>query len=119
MDNILAGLLFLPFFSFLALFIYSKATQNSLYSFALFSSGISLLLSLVLWGIFNSNAGGFSFVLNISFIPSFGASFKVGVDGISLFFIILTNLFIYLCILSLSPATPKLSEALINLFLLQ
>ncbi len=40
-------------------------------------------------------------------------------DGISLPFILLTTLFQYLCILSLSPATPRLLDALLALFLLQ
>jgi NADH:ubiquinone oxidoreductase subunit 4 (subunit M) len=44
---------------------------------------------------------------------------KFGVDGISLFFVLLTNIFIYLCILSLNKNTLKIKEVLLHLLFLQ
>jgi NADH:ubiquinone oxidoreductase subunit 4 (subunit M) len=63
--------------------------------------------------------GGFQSVYTLFLIPSFPFSLKLGVDGISIFFILLTNIFIYLCILNLNVSTHKLREALIHLFFLQ
>jgi NADH:ubiquinone oxidoreductase subunit 4 (subunit M) len=63
--------------------------------------------------------GGFQSTYTLDFIPTYSFSLKLGVDGISIFFVILTNLFIYLCIFSLDITTPKLAEALFHLFLLQ
>jgi NADH:ubiquinone oxidoreductase subunit 4 (subunit M) len=44
---------------------------------------------------------------------------KFGVDGISLFFVVLTNIFIYLCILTLNKDTLRLKEVLLHLLFLQ
>jgi NADH:ubiquinone oxidoreductase subunit 4 (subunit M) len=63
--------------------------------------------------------GGVQTTYRFCIAPEFSFSLRFGVDGISIFFIILTNIFIYFCILSLTTATPKLSEALIHLFFLQ
>jgi NADH:ubiquinone oxidoreductase subunit 4 (subunit M) len=63
--------------------------------------------------------GGFQSTYSFYLVPSFSFSLRLGVDGISIFFVLLTNLFIYLCILSLNTTTLKLSEALIHLFFLQ
>jgi NADH:ubiquinone oxidoreductase subunit 4 (subunit M) len=63
--------------------------------------------------------GGFQSTYSFYLAPSFSFALRLGVDGISIFFVLLTNLFIYLCILSLNPSTLKLSEALIHLFFLQ
>ena len=52
-------------------------------------------------------------------IPSFFEQVCFGVDAISIFFVILTNLFIFLCILSLNKNTDRLGEALFYLFFLQ
>ena len=57
---------------------------------------------------------GFSLPL----LPFTVPALHLGVDGISLLFVPLTSLFIYLCILSLNAATPRLREALLALLLL-
>jgi len=63
--------------------------------------------------------GGFQSTYSLTFIPTYTLSLNLGVDGISIFFVVLTNLFIYFCIFSLDTNTPKLAEALFHLFLLQ
>jgi len=62
---------------------------------------------------------GFQDVVHFALRPSFNFSLRLGVDGISLFFILLTNFFIFLCILSLAPQRARLMEALLYLFFLQ
>jgi NADH-ubiquinone oxidoreductase chain 4 len=66
--------------------------------FALGVSLVNFLLSLVLWGEFDSNYNGFQFVQEFAHI-SF-CHLHVGIDGISLFFVILTTFIIPICILS-------------------
>jgi NADH:ubiquinone oxidoreductase subunit 4 (subunit M) len=63
--------------------------------------------------------GGFQLTYSLEFIPTHSFSLQLGVDGISIFFVILTNIFIYFCIFNLDSSTPKLAEALFHLFLLQ
>lgn len=117
--NLLNWIFMLPFFSVLIIFFFNKLGSKFLYDFSLFSAMISFLLSLVLWVAFDQNIGEFQFTYFLNFVPSFVGSLRLGVDGISLFFVVLTNLFIYLCILSLNVQTFKLKEVLLHLFFLQ
>jgi len=64
---------------------------------ALASSLLTFILSLVLWAGFDSNYNGFQFV---SSFPTVTAGEAIGVDGISLFFVLLTTFIIPICILS-------------------
>ena len=117
--DLLILILLIPLLSLTVLFIGNSWKQETQYKFALYVSVISFLVSLILWGALRSTTGGFQETYRFSLIPSFTFALRFGVDGISLFFIILTNLFIFLCILSLNKATPRLNEALIHLFFLQ
>jgi len=65
---------------------------------ALGISLINFIFSLVLWGEFDSNYNGFQFVQE--FIQISFCHFHVGVDGISIFFVLLTTFIIPICILS-------------------
>ena len=60
----------------------------------------SFVGSLILWGSFNKSVGFFQFLVKIVWFPFLTLNFTLGVDGISLFFIILTTLLIPLCILA-------------------
>lgn len=90
-----------------------------MYKFALESTVFSFLLSLFLWFSFEEVKGGFQFTYTLFIVPSLPIGLKLGVDGISIFFVLLTNLFIYLCILSLNVNTFKLQEVLLHLLFLQ
>lgn len=115
-DNILLLVLLIPLFSIFLIFLISMLGNEKIYQFSLLSSAFSFLLSLFLWYSFEEVKGGFQFSYNLIVIPSLSIGLRLGVDGISIFFILLTNLFIYLCILSLNVTTPRLSEALLHLF---
>jgi len=62
---------------------------------ALISSFITFFCSLVMWILFDKGVPQFQFVYNIKAINA-----CVGVDGISLFFVVLTCFLIPICILS-------------------
>lgn len=53
---------------------------------------IEFILTVVVLIQFNTHTGGFQGVSSISWIPSLGISWKVGIDGISLFLVLLTSL---------------------------
>lgn len=117
-DQLLFVLIF-PLISLVIIFFGASRKTESQYKLALYFSAISFILSLRLWGTLMFSKGGFQETFRFILIPSITFAFRLGVDGISLFFILLTNLFIFLCILSLNPNTPRLNEALIYLFFLQ
>lgn len=66
---------------------------------ALLTSCLALLFSLFLWIEFDSSSSQFQYCVDRPWIPSANFSFALGVDGISLFFVLLTTLLIPLCLL--------------------
>ena len=121
-NNILLWILMVPLFSIIVIFFTSNLGNKFLYQFSLISTMISFLLSLILWlWAFDQTQGDFQHIYSLMLIPStiIPVTFRLGVDGISLFFVILTNIFIYLCILSLNKHTHRLKEVLLHLLFLQ
>ena len=58
---------------------------------ALAVSGIVFVLTLLLWAGFDSTSADFQFVERHAWIPQFGITYALGVDGISLLLIVLTG----------------------------
>src|SRR4029450_9593602 len=56
--------------------------------------------TLLLWSRFDASSADFQFVERYAWIPSFGIDYFVGVDGISLFLIVLTGFLTPLALLS-------------------
>jgi NADH-quinone oxidoreductase subunit M len=67
---------------------------------ALWTSLIVFALSLVLWVRFDPSDPGFQFVETVPWLTDFGVNYKMGVDGISVLFVLLSTLLIPICILS-------------------
>lgn len=67
---------------------------------ALWTSFLAFLLSLILWFKFNPAQSGFQFVENFPWIPAFGIRYHLGIDGLSLFFILLSTFLTPLCVLA-------------------
>jgi NADH-quinone oxidoreductase subunit M len=67
---------------------------------ALWTSLITLALSLVLWVRFDSASAEFQFVEQAAWLPDFGVGYHMGVDGISVLFVLLSTLLTPLCILA-------------------
>lgn len=67
---------------------------------ALWTSLIVLALSLILFVRFDRAEAGFQFVESVSWLPEFGVGYKVGVDGISVLFVLLSTVLTPICILA-------------------
>jgi NADH-quinone oxidoreductase subunit M len=67
---------------------------------ALVTSLVVFGLTLLLWARFDASSADFQFVERYPWIPSFGIEYFVGVDGISLFLIVLTGFLTPLALLS-------------------
>jgi NADH-quinone oxidoreductase subunit M len=76
---------------------------------ALGSSLVVLALSLVLWAQFDGSPGApeFQFVERRAWMPSFGISYHVGIDGISLALIVLTTFLTPIALLSSWESVKK------------
>ena len=74
---------------------------------ALFVSVAVFLLSLVLWFNFDKNSADFQFMEKSFWVPSLGLTYSLGVDGISVLFVLLATFLTPICILSSFGAVEK------------
>ena len=118
-ENLFFIILFLPLLNIFLIFLFSSKGNIFTHKLALWLSSILFVISILLWLLLDKTNPDFQRIFVLELIPSFKFSLVFGVDGISIFFILLTNLFIYLCILSLPTTQPKLYEILMYLFFLQ
>ena len=117
--DLLRRILGIPLITLFILIIGFEWNLKDIYWVALASSAFSFIVTLRLWQDFTPYSGGFQSSFQFVLSPTIQFPLRFGVDGISLFFLILTNLFIFLCIFSLNVTTPRLHEVLLYLFFLQ
>src|SRR5258708_910309 len=87
---------------------------------ALWTSLIVFALSLVLWAKFDQTQAGFQFVENATWLPALGISYKMGVDGISVLFVLLSTALTPICILaSWESITSRVREYMIAFLVLE
>ncbi|MEZ5932399.1 MAG: NADH-quinone oxidoreductase subunit M [Alphaproteobacteria bacterium] len=65
---------------------------------ALWTAGITFLLSLMIWGNFDYGRSDFQLVERVEWLAGLNINYHVGVDGISLFLILLSTLTTLVCI---------------------
>ena len=99
-QNLLIYILMFPIIGILLLLIIPSRETRLLKFIALNSACFSFIGSLMLWGGFSKSVGFFQFLMKLNWFPLLTLNFTLGVDGISLFFILLTTLLIPLCLLA-------------------
>ncbi len=117
---ILSTLIFLPLLSSFFIFLSKEKKNNSgsIY-ISLFSSTAAFLLSLFLWYSLDLNSAEFQFVEEKSWINNF-IKFKLGIDGISILFIVLTTFITPICIIScINSVKDRVKEFLIAILILE
>ncbi|MDA0997676.1 MAG: NADH-quinone oxidoreductase subunit M [Proteobacteria bacterium] len=87
---------------------------------ALFVSGTVFLVSLILWFQFDRSSKAFQFVENVEWMPTFGINYHLGVDGISMLFVLLSTLLTPICILaSWTSIKERVKEFMISFLILE
>ena len=114
-DHILSILIFFPLVSALFGFIIQK---DSIRAYGIAVSAIEFALALWLWFAFDGAASGMQFMENIPLIPAFGINYTLGVDGISIFIIILSTFVTFIGIASLGEM-KNIKNMIITLLMLQ
>ena len=118
---ILSSLILLPIVGALFLFFTKDKDGNNLTAkyVALFTTIVNFLISIYLWISFDQTTSSFQFVEERIWIKDF-INYKVGVDGISILFIVLTTFITPLCILSVNSSIKnRLKEFLIAILLME
>jgi NADH-quinone oxidoreductase subunit M len=94
-DNLLlSSAIFLPLLTvavLLALEVWSKLPVVAWKVVALGSSLLGFLLTLEIWARFDATSGEMQFVQHLPWIEQYGINYYLGVDGISLFLVVLTG----------------------------
>ena len=118
---ILSSLILLPTIG--ALFIFFVRSSSEKYQaskhLSLFISMANFFLSIYLWYVFDKNSVDFQFVENREWLSGF-VNYKVGIDGISILFIVLTTFITPICIISVNATIKKrLKDFLIAILLME
>ena len=77
-----------------------EAVERNCRSIALVTTLLTFVISLVLWARFDPTKAGFQFEEKAAWVPALGIGYHVGIDGISLFFVLLSTLLTPICILA-------------------
>jgi proton-translocating NADH-quinone oxidoreductase chain M len=107
-----------PLLGALFLLFIPDTNKNLCKVFAFGITCLTFLFSLVLWLQFDSLDTTFQFLITFNWFPSFNLYYTVGVDGISLFFIILTTLLVLICVLASWISIKQLLKEYLICFLL-
>ena len=119
---ILSAIIFIPligaFFILITRGNQKTVEKNSKYV-AIFTSLANFILSIFLWFLFDKTSSGFQFVEEKNWIDGF-INFQIGIDGISILFILLTTFISPICILSgINSIKFKIKEFLIAVLVME
>ncbi|MDB2545925.1 NADH-quinone oxidoreductase subunit M [Candidatus Pelagibacter bacterium] len=118
---ILSSLILLPIIGALFLFFTKDKDGNNLTAkyVSLFTTIVNFLISIYLWILFDQSTSSFQFIEDREWINGF-INYKVGVDGISILFIILTTFITPLCIISVNNTVKvRLRDFLIAILIME
>ena len=117
---ILSSLIALPIVGALLLLLVrdDESHRGLIRRIALVVSVLVFAETLLLWARFDPTSADFQFVERRAWIPAFGISYFVGVDGISLFLLVLTGLLTPLALLSSWDSVSRKTRAFCIVLLL-
>tara|TARA_B100000963_G_scaffold356963_1_gene378142 strand:+ start:1520 stop:2995 length:1476 start_codon:yes stop_codon:yes gene_type:complete len=118
---ILSSLILLPVIGSIFLLFSKEKRINSITIkyVALFTSIVNFLISIYLWFKFDPSISDFQFIEDRVWIEGF-VNYKVGIDGISILFIILTTFITPLCIISVNNSIKnRLRDFLIAILIME
>ena len=99
MEHILSLIVFFPLIAGLFGLVINK---ENIKTFGIAVALVEFLFSIVLWIGFDSTNAGYQFVQYATLIPQFGVSYYLGVDGISLFLVVLSTLMTLISLVGLN-----------------
>jgi NADH-quinone oxidoreductase subunit M len=120
MSHYLSLILFEPLVGALVLLLINKRNENAIRWIANVTALVGFVISIPLWFWYNPSSADFQLVERAPWIPSVGAEYFLGVDGLSLLLILLTTMMGSIAVLSSWTAiTDRVKEFYIFLLVLQ
>ena len=118
--HVLSFILFEPLAGALLILLISKKNEDAIRWVANLTALIGFAISIPLWFWFDPKAADFQLIDRATWIPSVGAEYFLGVDGLSMLLILLTTLMGFIAVLSSWTAiTERVKEYYIFLLVLQ
>ena len=114
MENILSMLIFFPAAAAIVGFLVEK---DSMRQFGIVVTVVEFVLSILLWYYFDVNYAGMQFVQNIPLISNYGINYLVGVDGVSLFLLIMITFMTMIALIGLTEKNNVKNLIITMLFL--
>ncbi len=97
---ILLTIIIIPLITAFILFFVNRNNNELIRTISIYSTSITFFISIFLLFLFNKSTIYFQGIHEISWLSFLNINFIIGIDGISLFFIILTTFLFPICILS-------------------
>ena len=116
---ILSLITFLPIIGVILILSIDSKKQELVRITSLLVSVVVFFISLPLYFNFDARAYEMQFVEKLPWIPSFGINYYVGIDGVSLFLILLTTFITPLSILASWHITKSIKEYMIAMLVLE
>lgn len=120
---ILSTLIFLPIFGMILLAVLPMASDAQVNRGKILALGVTLINFVVSLGLlrgFDATMGGFQFVENVSWWPTLNLNYHLGIDGISLWLVLLSTFLMPICILcSWNGIENRVKEYLMSFLLLE
>ena len=115
----LSLVVFLPLLGALVLLLIPRAMTRALLISALLFASCAFLWSLTILGRFHAGMGEMQLVERISWIPAYGIDYFIGIDGLSLFLVLLTTLLGAIVILASWSTTDRVKAYLFFMLTLE
>src|SRR5579864_7767701 len=120
MNHYLSIILFTPLAGAALLLLVSKENDNAIRWIANIAAFLGFVVSVPLWFWYNPADAEFQFIERAAWIPSVGAEYFLGVDGLSTLLILLTTLMGFIAVLSSWTAiTERVKEFYVFMLVLQ
>jgi len=117
---ILSLLIFFPILGAIVLLFVNKENGRAIRWIALIFAFVEFIFSLPLFFAFDPKTAAMQFVEDFWWVQSYGISYKLGIDGISLLLVLLTTFLTILCILcSWTAITFRVKEFMISFLFLE
>ena len=99
MENILSMLIFFPAAAAIVGFLIDK---DSMRQYGVVVTVVEFVLSLLLWYYFDPSIAGMQFVQSIPLVSTYGINYLVGVDGVSLFLVVMITFMAMISVIGLT-----------------
>ncbi|MGH7824345.1 MAG: NADH-quinone oxidoreductase subunit M [Candidatus Binatia bacterium] len=106
----LTPLLFIPLSGALIVLLIPRSQRRALFTTSLFFTALAFVWSLKVFGQFQGGKGEMQLIERAPWMPVYGIEYIVGIDGISLFLVLLTTFLMPLAILASWPVKEKIKE---------